>query len=109
MSGKEGSKASSSSRFDQIAAARKGIDVSQVAGNASDDIKRFLDPTLIYLSSERAKTSFGAPITQRIRLSEVSIVKKAEEPTKEEGRVVCLLTVGEGKTQLLFSPPICLW
>ncbi|KAK7676225.1 hypothetical protein QCA50_020804 [Cerrena zonata] len=94
MSGSEETKPQPS-RLERIAAAKKDVDVSHIAGNASDDIKRFVNPSLIYLSSKRGPTSFGAPITQRMKLSEVSIVKKAEEPTREEGRVVCLLTVEE--------------
>lgn len=102
MSGSTGTQ-SSPSRAERIAAASKGVDVSHIAGNASDDIKRFLNPASIYLSSERSKSSFGAPITQRMRLSEVSIVKKAEEPTREEGRVICLLTVEEGNDAGLYK------
>lgn len=41
----------------------------------------------------RFSDSFAAPIGQRTSITEVSVVKKAEEPEKLEGRVVCEVVV----------------
>ncbi|OJA18087.1 hypothetical protein AZE42_04169 [Rhizopogon vesiculosus] len=70
-------------------------DISQVEGNASPEMKRELLGWVQYLATRRVTQSigdqFGAfenKIASRLRLTEVSILPKAEEPEKLEGRVV---------------------
>ncbi len=74
-------------------------DVSSIAGNVSDEIKRVVGfPMRIFrmTTDEGEPTGFGATFTSGMTVSEVSMVPKAEEPTKQEGRVVCKLVVTEG-------------
>ncbi|OAX43378.1 hypothetical protein K503DRAFT_708745 [Rhizopogon vinicolor AM-OR11-026] len=70
-------------------------DISQVGGNASPEFKRELQGWVQYLATRPVTQStgeqFGAfenKIASRLRLTEVSILPKAEEPEKLEGRVV---------------------
>ncbi|PBK63426.1 uncharacterized protein ARMOST_05952 [Armillaria ostoyae] len=73
-------------------------DVSSIAGNVSDEIKRIVGfPMRIFrmTTDEGEPTGFGATFTSGMTVSEVSMVPKAEEPTKQEGRVVCKLVVTE--------------
>jgi acyl-coenzyme A thioesterase 13 len=44
----------------------------------------------------RYTDSFAAPIGQRTKIAEVSVLRKAEEPDKLEGRVVCETLVERG-------------
>jgi len=69
-------------------------DVSRITGNASDDIKRFLDSVLTNPRKERSPT-FAESIQRRLQVTEVSINKKAEEERKTEARVVLELEVSE--------------
>ena len=69
------------------------IDISQVEGNASPEIKR-----RVLLGARRHESqSTGEPsrnletsliLASRLRLTEISVLPKAEEPEKLEGRVV---------------------
>ncbi|KAF8632816.1 hypothetical protein AX15_001676 [Amanita polypyramis BW_CC] len=62
-----------------------------IAGNASDDVKRHLsDPARVFLGkgSHANDKLFGAGIIKRMVVREISILDKAEEPRKKEGRVV---------------------
>ena len=77
------------------------FDISQVAGNAPDDIKLQLgDMTrfFIYGSKRRQQQldTFGKAIQLRLKLTELSIINKAEEPNKLEGRAVLEIDVAEG-------------
>ncbi|KAF8871375.1 HotDog domain-containing protein [Gymnopilus junonius] len=78
----------------RASAADSTVDISRIAGNASDDIKRFLG---IILTSPRKERSpaFAESIQRRLKVTEVSINKKAEEERKTEARVVLELEVSE--------------
>ena len=77
------------------------FDISHVAGNAPDDIKRRLGDVARFFngSKERRKVEnrFGKAIESRLKLTELSIVSKAEEPNKLEGKAVLEVDVVEGK------------
>ncbi|KAF9562480.1 hypothetical protein CPC08DRAFT_706687 [Agrocybe pediades] len=76
------------------------FDVSQVAGNASDEIKMILgNPKAFYASfrkpGERELNVFGKSIQERMVVTELSVLHKAEEPAKLEGRAVLEIDVTE--------------
>lgn len=75
-------------------------DISKVAGNAPDHVKAAVSNTSrYYLPGRDLKVSgplFGTSITKRLEVTEASVLQKAEEQSKTEGRVVCELTVEEG-------------
>ncbi|KAG9218587.1 hypothetical protein CCMSSC00406_0001299 [Pleurotus cornucopiae] len=68
------------------------LEVSNIAGNASPDIKAFVANPLWIANSE---TSFAIKIAKNIVVTEVSILPKNEEPLKKEARVVCEMAVTE--------------
>ncbi|KAL4256767.1 thioesterase PaaI family protein [Pleurotus pulmonarius] len=67
-----------------------GLEVSNIAGNASPELKAFVANPLWISNSD---TSFAIKIAKNIVVSEVSILPKNEEPLKKEARVVCEITV----------------
>jgi acyl-coenzyme A thioesterase 13 len=82
------------------------IDTSQIAGNASDDIKRTIgNPNRFFqrLRGNRVKDSdpsspmFADSILKRMKTVEISLNRKAEEEKKMEARVVVELDVTEGQ------------
>ncbi|KAG6917659.1 hypothetical protein DXG01_001634 [Tephrocybe rancida] len=73
-------------------------DISHVSGNAPDEVKAVISNTSIFYAHNLKGVTgpiFGEAITKRLAVTEVSVEKKAEEPQKTEGRVVCELTVEE--------------
>ncbi|KAK2459954.1 hypothetical protein APHAL10511_008039 [Amanita phalloides] len=73
-------------------------DVSNIIGNASEDVKRiFSDPAQLFLAWRRpgGDSLFGASIVKRMVMKEVSIIDKLEEPRKREGRVICEVVTKE--------------
>ena len=68
-------------------------DVSKIAGNVSDDIKK----TVRSLENALMTRTFGQSILGRTMVTEVSVLAKADEPERLEGRVVCELVVEEGE------------
>ncbi|OAX43379.1 hypothetical protein K503DRAFT_169133 [Rhizopogon vinicolor AM-OR11-026] len=77
-------------------------DISQVEGNTSPEIKRAMLARVQYLATGHVTQSTGeqfgtfeSKIASRLRLIEVSILPKAEEPEKLEGRVVFEVIVDE--------------
>ncbi|PPQ94831.1 hypothetical protein CVT25_007468 [Psilocybe cyanescens] len=79
---------------------RPHFDTSQVAGNAPEEIKRVLgDPRTFFASflkpGERPLNGFGKDIMERMTVTELSILQKAEEPEKMEGRAVLEVDVSE--------------
>lgn len=82
------------------------FDVSQVGGNASEDIKRLLgDPEAFFNSFQKPGqvqllNAFGRDIERRMKVTEISILKKKEEPEKLEGRAVMEIEVQEGTLML---------
>jgi len=79
-------------------------DGSKIAGNVSDDIKK----TVRSLENALTGRIFGGSVLSRTKVKEVSILAKAEEPERLEGRVVCELDVAEGEQSQcwLFPHPI---
>ncbi|KAG6902210.1 hypothetical protein C0995_003042 [Termitomyces sp. Mi166 len=81
------------------AEALQARDISKIAGNVSDHVKTVLSNTSrYYLPAPGVKVTgpiFGASISKRLEVTEASVLQKAEEPSKTEGRVVCELTVEE--------------
>ncbi|KAF9011743.1 hypothetical protein BDQ17DRAFT_1272058 [Cyathus striatus] len=75
------------------------VDIAHIAGNASPDVKRFLsNPGQFYQnirSTEVKGPIFGQAIQERLRVTEVSVNRKEEEPNKLEGKVVLEITVAE--------------
>ena len=66
-----------------------------IRGNLPAEIKQTLE-TVLHKVMSRSPV-FGSSIGRRIVITEASIVPKAEEPSRTEARVVCEVTVGEGK------------
>jgi acyl-coenzyme A thioesterase 13 len=74
-------------------------DIAHISGNAAPEVKQTVaKPHLFFgMTSTSGKAKgFGDSIAARLVVTEVSIEKKAEEPQKREGRVVCELPVDEG-------------
>ncbi|KAJ7145850.1 HotDog domain-containing protein [Mycena epipterygia] len=68
----------------------------QISGNADDGVKEFLSNLSNSFGKRfNQKPAFGNSILARMVVTEASVNKKAEEPLKEEGRVVCELIVTE--------------
>ncbi|KAJ7279028.1 hypothetical protein C8J57DRAFT_1305321 [Mycena rebaudengoi] len=68
-----------------------------ISGNASPQIKEFFSELSNVFGSRRVndKPAFGNDIATRLSVTHASIDKKADEPLKEEGKVVCELIVTE--------------
>ncbi|KAH8108368.1 HotDog domain-containing protein [Phellopilus nigrolimitatus] len=62
-----------------------------IAGNASDEIKQHL-AGILFTFMGRGK-GFADAIGGRVKIIEVNIQEKAEEPQKREGKVVCEIDV----------------
>jgi acyl-coenzyme A thioesterase 13 len=74
-------------------------DIAHISGNASEEVKRLLaNPGAFFtnLPLDLKGPIFGQSITERLVVTEISVDKKADEPKKLEGRVVCEITVEEG-------------
>ena len=77
------------------------FNILEVAGNAPDDIKRKLGNMRRFFNygskKQQQLNAFGKDIQLRLKLTELSIISKAEEPNKLEGRAVLDIDVAEGK------------
>ncbi|KAF8802082.1 hypothetical protein BYT27DRAFT_7112891 [Phlegmacium glaucopus] len=75
------------------------FDISQIAGNASDDIKRTIGNPADFFQNhfpgDTRSSLFGESIQKRMKVVEISLNTKAEEEKKLEGRVVVELDVAE--------------
>lgn len=80
------------------------FDISQITGNASDDIKRTIGNSLGFFQSPRSSSLFGGSVLKRMKIVEISLNRKAEEETKMEAKVVVELDVTEGQYML---KPFC--
>ncbi|KAG1768730.1 HotDog domain-containing protein [Suillus occidentalis] len=77
------------------------LDTSQVEGNASPEVKLTLLSALHFMRlshlsrsiSDKSFRGFESEFASRLRLTEISILSKTEEPEKLEGRVVAQVTV----------------
>ncbi|KAF9236188.1 HotDog domain-containing protein [Melanogaster broomeanus] len=75
---------------------KEWIDVAAIGGNASIELKQSLADHVIAIAKvnkARGIRGFEPVIYSRIEYKEVSVLQKAEEPEKLEGRVVCEMTV----------------
>lgn len=77
------------------------IDTSQMKGNVSPEVKLALlnslaQPGHISHSTGKPFRGFKAEIVSRMQLTEASVLSKAEEPDKLEGRTVFEVIVDEG-------------
>ncbi|KAH9482208.1 Acyl-coenzyme A thioesterase 13 [Psilocybe cubensis] len=76
------------------------FDTSKVAGNAPEEIKRILGDTRAFFAAflkpgQKPLNSFGKDIMERMVVTELAILQKAEEPSKLEGRAVLEVDVSE--------------
>jgi hypothetical protein len=71
--------------------------VRHIRGNLPVEIKQTLETILHQVMSR--SPAFGSSIGRRIVITEASIVPKAEEASRTEARVVCEVTVGEGRSE----------
>ncbi|KAI3611631.1 hypothetical protein WG66_007684 [Moniliophthora roreri] len=69
------------------------LTIDDVPGNAPAMVKQVLLDVLV--NPKLLQRTFSASVIPKLALSEVSINKMAEEPMREEGRVVFHLTVDE--------------
>lgn len=82
--------------------------ISQIAGNASDDIKRIIGNFFQnYKGNHVRPPVFGESIQERMKVVEISLNRKAEEEKKLEARVVVELDVTEGHCIRLRCPEVC--
>ncbi|KAI9574333.1 hypothetical protein HD554DRAFT_2165823 [Boletus coccyginus] len=78
---------------------REWIDASTIRGNAPQALKQSLVDVLsaaAKLNKARGTRGFEPEIASRIVWTEISVLPKAEEPERPEGRVVAEITVEEG-------------
>lgn len=77
-----------------------GVDPNSIGGNASIETKEALSdlPLFygIYTTSIHKGPIFAEDLHKRLKVTEVSVNKKVEEPNKLEGRVVLEMRVEEG-------------
>lgn len=77
-------------------------DILEISGNASPEIKRALQSVGQYLrdllpgDSQSQNRLFGEVIRDGVRITEVSILPKVDEPSKMEARVVMEVVVTLG-------------
>ncbi|KAG1873619.1 hypothetical protein DFJ58DRAFT_881649 [Suillus subalutaceus] len=79
----------------------KNINTSQVQGNASPEVKLALlnylvQPRHVSRSTGKPFRGFKAEFVSRLQLAEASVLSKAEEPDRLEGRTVLEAIVDEG-------------
>ncbi|KAJ7173076.1 HotDog domain-containing protein [Mycena crocata] len=60
--------------------------------NVGTEMRNALDVSGVF---KDVKSTFGASIVERLLITHASVEQKPEEPSKQEGRVVCELTVTE--------------
>ncbi|PPQ63157.1 hypothetical protein CVT24_005797 [Panaeolus cyanescens] len=77
----------------------ESFDISNIAGNAPDEVKRmFGDPGAFFINRRPFGVDnkiFGEDIQKRLKVTEISIVPKAEESKKTEARFVMETEVAE--------------
>jgi len=80
----------------------KDLDISQVTGNVSDDLKRLIAypwESLYTAQDEDGQwkwSGYNAELFKRMKVTEVSVEKNALEPKKFTGKVVCEMDVERG-------------
>ena len=80
-------------------------DISHISGNASDKTKRVLSSVHRIFTNRTGNANagplFGEAIQKRLKVTEVSVNQKAEEPQRLEGKVVLETTIEEGECPFL--------
>ena len=84
------------STMSQPPSAYNSFDISKIAGNASDNTKRFIGNQVNFVREDIKSPIFGESIQKRMAVVEISLNKKAEEERKLEARVVVELDVTQG-------------
>ncbi|KAJ3499529.1 hypothetical protein NMY22_g19500 [Coprinellus aureogranulatus] len=84
------------------------FDISSIAGNAPLHVKQALNGLVTSLDSitppeHRGRSMFGTEVYSRLKITEVSILKKVDEESKLEGRVVVEAIVEEDMVNILGS------
>ena len=77
---------------------KSDFDPSQIAGNASDKVKRSLGDVggLLDRSVPPGTTVFAESIGRRLKVTEISVNNKVDEPRKIEARFVAEVDVTQG-------------
>lgn len=65
-----------------------------IKGNASDDVKKHLI-AILHLFMVNGK-GFADTVGSKIKITEVWLQSKADEPERQESKVICEITVEEG-------------
>ena len=81
------------------ATASQSVDISKISGNAPDYLKEMLgDPKSFFANRVPGISGpiFCQSIFEKLKLVEIGVVKKVEESSKDEGRVVVEIDVTEG-------------
>jgi hypothetical protein len=81
-------------------------DFTNILGNISDDLKQALSAEIAFLTQyvrAQDSTIFGESIQKRLRVTEVSLKQKDDEPKKPEVRAVVELDVTEGAVHSVVS------
>jgi hypothetical protein len=69
----------------------------QVSGNVDPQtLELFSNLPILFGLNNNKKPGFADSIIQRLVVTHASLEKKAEEPLKQEGKVVCELVVTDG-------------
>jgi len=77
----------------------QSVDISKIAGNAPDYLKEMLgDPKSFFANRVPGISGpiFCQSIFEKLKIVEIGVVKKVEEASKDEGRVIVEVDVTEG-------------
>jgi hypothetical protein len=75
---------------------KRDFDRSRIVGSISDDIKQAIVDMLTQFVRAPESAHFGESIQKRLKVIEISVKEKADEPKKTEARVVVEVDVTEG-------------
>jgi acyl-coenzyme A thioesterase 13 len=77
------------------------FDASTITGSISDDIKRAIGASVDLMTVNQfvppESMVFGESIQKRLKVVEISVKEKADEPKKKEARVVVEVDATEGQ------------
>lgn len=68
--------------------------LNSIKGNASDDVKKHLAAVLNIFMGRGS--GFADSVGSKIKLTEIWIQPKVDEPERQEAKVICEITVDEG-------------
>jgi acyl-coenzyme A thioesterase 13 len=69
-------------------------EAAKIPGNCSPELKQRMAYMTLMMS--RSSENFGTSISRNLKLTDVSVNEKAEDPAKLEARVVCEMDVQKG-------------